>query len=199
MRYHGAMGKPGQQTITLWRRPPPRMGRAAGGIVRDRRGASAIEFALIAAPFAALMVAVLQISLTFFAQQVLETTAEKTVRQMITGEVQRSGLTASQFKTNVCAKLPSFMDCAKLMIDVRQATSFDGIDTSPPTITYNSDGTVKNSWEFKPGGQGAINVVKIMYLWPELSAPFGFNLANTANGKRLLVAVSVFKTEPYIE
>lgn len=191
------MGKSGQQAITFRQRL--RMGRAVDRIARDRRGAGTIEFALIAAPFAALIVAILQISLTFFAQQTLETTAEKTVRKMVTGEVQRSNQTAAQFKTNVCAKLPSFMECGKLMIDVRQALSFDSVDTSSPTITYNPDGTVKNSWEFKPGGPGTINVVKIMYLWPEVTAPLGFNLANTADGKRLLVAVSVFKTEPYVE
>jgi len=187
MRYLCPMGKWGRSLTGMVRR-----------ITRDRRGATALEFSLVAIPFAALMVAILQTSLTFFAQQTLETTTEKTVRQLVTGKTQRDGLTAAQFKTLVCSKLPVFMKCANLMVDVRQATTFGAVDTSIPTLTYDSKGLITNPWKYEPGGAGSINVVKVMYLWPELAGPLGFNLANARNGKRLLVAASVFKTEPYL-
>ena len=40
--------------------------------IRDRKGATAVEFALIAAPFLALIAALIQTFLLFFAQSLLE-------------------------------------------------------------------------------------------------------------------------------
>ncbi|HET8612137.1 MAG TPA: TadE/TadG family type IV pilus assembly protein, partial [Sphingomonas sp.] len=57
--------------------------KAAGLLARrlarlrgDSRGASIVEFAIVAAPFLALLIAIVETSLVFFAQQGLETTAE---------------------------------------------------------------------------------------------------------------------------
>ncbi|TGX56335.1 pilus assembly protein [Sphingomonas gei] len=163
----------------------------------DTRGVAAIEFAFIAAPLAGLMVAILQTSLTFFAQQTLETTAEKSVRKLITGEAQKASMTAAQFKTLVCTKLPSFMKCDNVYVDVTSAVSFASIATSAPTITFDGDGKVTNSFAFTPGGPGSINIVRIMYAWDVQAGPFGFDLATMSNKKRLLYATAVFKTEPY--
>lgn len=166
-------------------------------LARDRRGAAALEFALVATPLGALMVAILQTSLTYFAQQTLETTAEKSVRQLMTGQAQSAGMTQAQFKTLVCSKLPSFMKCSNVLIDVQQATAFSDVTTAPPTLTYDGSGNVSNSFQYTPGTQGAINVVKIMYVWNVQKGPLGFDLSTMSSGARLLIVTSVFKTEPY--
>jgi hypothetical protein len=36
-----------------------------------------------------------------------------------------------------------------------------------------------------------------MYLWDTQKGPLGFDLSTLSGGKRLLIATSVFKTEPY--
>ena len=43
-----------------------------GAFIRDRKGATAVEFALIATPFLALIAALIQTFLLFFAQSMLE-------------------------------------------------------------------------------------------------------------------------------
>jgi Flp pilus assembly protein TadG len=166
-------------------------------LARDTRAATIIEFALVAAPFVALIFATVQTSMVFFAQQALETTAEKTERQLVTGSAQQSGMTQQQFDATACANLPSFMKCQHLLIDVQTADSFADVDTTGPTLTYDKNGNVSNNWQFNPGTAGSIVVMRTMYLFPVISAPLGFNLANAGNGRRLLVATSVFKTEPY--
>ncbi len=173
-------------------RNPPRR-----GLLADRRGGAAIEFAFIAAPLAGLMIAILQTSLVFFAQQTLETTAEKSIRQLVTGSAQQANMTSNSFKTLVCSKLPVFMKCANVMVDVRTATNFSSATVASPTLTYDSNGNVNNSWTFAPGGAGTINVVRIMYIWDVQKGPFGFDLATMSNNRRLLYATSVFKVEPY--
>lgn len=37
----------------------------------------------------------------------------------------------------------------------------------------------------------------MMYLWDTQKGPLGFDLSTLSGGKRLLIATSVFKTEPY--
>lgn len=164
---------------------------------RDVRGAAAIEFALVGSSFLALLFGSLQIALIFFAQQSLETAAEATTRQIMTGQVQQGGMTASQFKTAACNNLPTFFKCANLMVDIQTASSFSAATTTMPTLTYDSNGNVTNTWSFTPGGAGSIVVMRLMYVWPVLPGPLNFNLANQGSNKRMLMATSVFKSEPY--
>lgn len=166
-------------------------------LCHDRRGNAAIEFAFIAAPFAALIIATLQTSLVFFAQQVLETTAEKSARQLLTGAGQKSGLNAGTFKTSVCNNLPAFLKCANVLVDVRTVTAFSNASVSAPTLTYNAGGAVNNNWSYSPGGPGTINVVTIMYIWSVQKGPFDFDISTMPGNRRLLYATSVFKVEPY--
>jgi len=175
---------------------PTRISTFLRHLARDRRGAAALEFALVSVPLGALMVAILQTSLTFFAQQTLETTAEKSVRQLMTGQAQAISMTQVQFNALVCSKLPVFMKCSKVVIDVQQATNFSTASTAAPTLTYDANKNITNK-VFTPGGPGTVNVAKIMYIWNEQKGPLGFDLSNMSGGSRLLIATSVFKTEPY--
>lgn len=156
-----------------------------------------LEFALVAAPFIALLIATFQTALVFFAQQALETSAERSARRLITGSAQAGGTTQAAFKTAACANLPGYMKCANLMIDVQNASGFSSVDTSMPTLTYDGSGNVTNTWAFNPGGAGSIVVMRTMYRLPVVGGPLGFDLTNMRNNQRLLVATSVFKTEPY--
>ena len=76
-------------------------------------------------------------------------------------------------------------------------SDFASASTTGPTLTFNSNGTVSNTWNYAPGTPGSIVVVQVMYQWPIVLGPLNFNLSNLANGNRLLVSTAVFKTEPY--
>jgi Flp pilus assembly protein TadG len=182
--------------IKRWGLAMHRSRRGAVRLARETRGATIIEFAIVAAPFIALLIATLQTSLVFFAQQTLETVSEETSRQILTGAVRSSTTGKDDFHKLACKNLPSFMNCADLMIDVQTADSFADADTSAPAL-YDEDGNLK-TWDFKTGSAGDIVVMRTMYLLPVVGGPFGFNLANAGNGKRLLIATSVFRTEPYL-
>ena len=174
-----------------------RIGRPLRTLRRDKRGAALVEFAFVVGPFMALMIAVLQTSLTFFAQQNLETTAEKSLRSLLTGSYQNSNKTQAEFKALVCSKLPAFMKCANVIVDVRVATNFSSANTGTPTLTYDASGNITNTWSYQPGVPGQITVARIMYVWDVSKGPLGFDLATLSTGKRLLISTSVFQTEPY--
>jgi hypothetical protein len=50
---------------------------------------------------------------------------------------------------------------------------------------------------FSPGAPGDIEVVTLYYQWPIYFSPFGIDLANLSNNKRLLIATAVFCNEPF--
>lgn len=164
-------------------------------LIRDERGATIVEFALVAPAFLALLFAILVTMLVFFAQQALETAGEAAARLIITGQAQQNGWSASQYKTQICKQLPPVLSCSKLMVDVQTVASFSAASTATPTITYDSSGNPITSYQ--AGGASDIVIVRLMYLWPTVTGPLGFKLSNKTGNNRLLVATSVAQTEPY--
>ncbi len=168
-----------------------------------RKGATALEFALVAAPFLALLVALFETALVFFAGRVLDEVTEEASRYILTGQAQQSNMTQAQFQTYLCtstntaALVSALFNCNNLMVNVENYTDFASASTSTPTLTFNNNGQVSNTWTYSPGTPGSIVVVQVMYQWPIVLGPLGFNLSNLSNGNRLLVSTAVFKTEPY--
>ena len=162
----------------------------------DAHAASASEFAIIAPALIAVLVATLETALVYLAQDGLETATETGSRLLLTGQAQ-SGMSSDQFRTAACAALPPYMSCANLMADVSVASTFSAANTSPPTLTYDTNGNVTNSFAYATGAQGSILVLRLLYLWPTNMGPLGFTLANQPGNKRLLVATSVVRSESY--
>jgi Flp pilus assembly protein TadG len=179
-----------------------RRGNRFGAFIKDRKGATAVEFALIATPFLALIAALIQTFLLFFAQSQLESAVRQSGRQILTGQVQSqdASLTQTQataaFHQKVCNNGAILFTCAGLMVDVQVASQWSAANTGMPILTYNSNGTVSNTWQFNPGNAGDIVVVRVMYLWPVFFGPIAFNMANQANGSRLIMASAAFQNEP---
>jgi Flp pilus assembly protein TadG len=174
-----------------------RSGRAMLALfVRRRSGSAAIEFALVAAPTIALVLAILQIGLVYFAQEALETTVEQSARLVLTGQAQSQGLTQAQFATALCNNSPGLFTCANFMINLQPANSFTNANVAAPTLTYDANGNVTNVWQYNPGAPLNIMVMQVMYQWPVFLGPLGFSLSNLPNNKRLLMASAVFRNEP---
>jgi Flp pilus assembly protein TadG len=169
---------------------------------RCRKGATAVEFALVAAPFLALLVAILQSALVFFASRVLDEVTEEASRYIMTGQAQQGGVSQSGFKTYVCtgsntsALVSALFTCSNIMINVQNYSDFASASTTSPTLTFNN-GNVSNTWSYNTGNPGDIIVVQVMYQWPVVLGPLSMNLSNLSNGNRLLVSTAVFKSEPY--
>ncbi|HMK89182.1 MAG TPA: TadE/TadG family type IV pilus assembly protein [Methylocystis sp.] len=171
-------------------------GNAMATFFAEERGVAAVEFAFVALPFLAVIMALVQISLAFIAQQAVETATEKASRLVLTGQAQAQGLTQQQFQQTVCANLPALFKCSNLLVDMQTATGFASADTGAPTLNFNKQGQVTNSWQYQPGAANDVVVLRVMYLWPVMVGPMGLSLANLPNGARLLMATAVFQNEP---
>lgn len=168
---------------------PTRLRRFA----RNERGATAVEFALIALPFLALTFMTIETAVVFLAQETLETAASEAGRQVMTGQAQSQSLNAATFKAKICGQNYVLIDCANgLYVDVRTYASFGAINTG-----VQLDGGGNPVTAFQPGAAGDIVVVRLMYQWPivtPLAQPY---LADTNSTKRLLVATAAFRNEPF--
>lgn len=178
-------------------RLPPRRDRPWSALTRDRRGVATIEFALCGSAFLALLIAILATGLTLFAQQVIQTVADQMARQVLTGKTQVAGVDADGFRRQACDRLPSFLSCARLMIDLRRADAFADADPGAPTLTFDDRGRVTNAWRFERVAPGDVVVLRVLYRWPVPGGPLDFSLADSGVGQRLLVGTQLFKAEPF--
>lgn len=166
-------------------------------LARDLRGTAVLEFALVAAPFLALVFAGLETALVFFAQGALQTTNEAMARTVLTGDPQRSNMSQATFKAAACAQLAPFLSCNNLYVDVQSAQSFGSINRTPIALTFDTAGNVTNSFSYSLGTRGDVVLLRMYYLFPVVSSPLGLNFATVGNSKRLLVGTMIAKTEPY--
>lgn len=175
----------------------PALKRRFGRLLRQQDGATTVEFALIAAPFLALIFAIIETAIVFFAGQALETAAADGARLIMTGQAQTQGYSQTQFKNAVCAKIYGLFNCAGgLYLDVKTYTSFANMNNSQ--LPLDSNGNLQTSaFGYQPGGPGDIVVVRLLYQWPVYVSLLGLNLSDMSGSKRLLMSTVAFRNEPY--
>lgn len=172
------------------RRPARLLARFAAA----RKGATAVEFALIAPCFIALLVAIFQVSVYLFVQQSLQNAAMQAGRLFLTGQAQ--GWSQSAFKTYVCTNyLSSMFTCSSLIVSVQTYQDFASASTSPPALDSNNQ-PISTSL-YSPGTQGQIMIVQLVYPWSVVSGPLGFSIANLSNNAAEMMGVAAFRVEPY--
>jgi Flp pilus assembly protein TadG len=162
---------------------------------RHRRGSVAVEFAIVAPIFFALLFAILETGIMFLAGQVLQTVTQQSARMILTGQAQTASYTSSQFATYVCSQVPALFTCANIVIDVESYPSFTAV-----TLSNQIDGNgnfISTNLGYNPGGAGDIVIVRLFYQWPLFVTGLGWNPANLAGNKRLLIGTAAFRNEPY--
>jgi len=159
----------------------------------NHTGASAVEFAIVAPLFLALLFAIIETALMFFAGQVLETMTQDAARMILTGQAQTANYQQTDFKTYVCNQIPALFSCANLIVNVQ---SFP----SPASASYMSlfDASCNNpTLSYSPGGPGDTVLIQVGYKWQLFVTGFGYNIADCPNSQKKLVASAAFQNEPY--
>jgi Flp pilus assembly protein TadG len=158
-----------------------RSGTRTGGRLRnlvarfrdDRDGATAVEFALVSVPFLGLLFAIFETAFVFFATQGLEAAVSDAARGIMTGQVQGNTAitTAQQFRDQmICAPtgkpriLPGFVDCTKLLVDVRPAST--STTTSFGSANVSRDFYTASTQTYCTGGPNDVVVVRVVYPMP---------------------------------
>jgi Flp pilus assembly protein TadG len=171
-----------------------------GGFGRNSSGASAIEFAIVAAPFLVLLFLILEVGLVYLANGELENAVAEGARLIRPGEAQSQGFDAGGFKAEVCKYLTALLSCGHLNLDVRTFSSFGGTDLTNP---LDSSGNLKSGFSYQPGVGGQVVIVRAFYEWdlpakfPKAIRNLQISLSNMQDGNLLLIATQVFRNEPF--
>lgn len=171
---------------------------------RDERGATAIEFGILALPFFMIIGATLETAVVFMAGQVLESAVQDVSRLVRTGQIREFGINSTAtFKARVCDRLYGlFSDCNALHVEVNVVNLFADVTISPPvdTVACVTDKT-KCNWSrpesFSPGQGNSIVVVQVYYKWPVVVGLGGYNIGNLNDGTRLMGGTAILRNEPF--
>lgn len=184
----------------------PRRARALksrlGGARKSEDGFTAVEFALVIVPFLAILFAIIEVALVYFATFALENATEQAARLIRTGQAQGGTFSADDFKQDICGRLPIFMGCdGDLVVDVRSFATFAAAAAGAPEPVDGDGNLVENFQLYQAGNGGTIVLVSVYYKWdliaelPTFST--GLGLGNLADGSRLISAATAFKNEPF--
>jgi len=171
--------------------------------IRNRSGATAIEFSMVFMPFLLLMLGIIGIGLFFLAETVLDQAVVSSIRQIRTGQSNASNLTIGQLKQNICGKTGGLVDCNKLSINVQSGSSWDGFRTTASCVNSAGSVVASNYSDDKKvsegaGGREAVVVIVACYPWSVPALLPLINLGNVNGGSaRLIRTVTAFKSEPY--
>lgn len=184
-----------------------RAGSLTARFCRERAGATAVEFGIVAFPFLFLIFAILQIAMVFWTGQVLETAVAAAAREIYTGQFQNNagnaGKTTAQllanFKTEVCANMPAFVgsNCMTTIdVDVHNySDAFSGASAASPvnatTKTYDA-----SSFTYQAVGPKQIAVITASMTFPSF-VKFLPSQSGLSSGDYVLIATATFRAEPY--
>ncbi|WP_457104608.1 TadE/TadG family type IV pilus assembly protein [Methylobacterium sp. P5_C11] len=183
----------------------------AARLAQARDGATAVEFALVALPFFALVGASLENGIVFWEQEILQQAVADASRQIYTGSFQtaNAGTTdpatlMSRFRTAICTQSNgtprvTIFNCANVRVSVTQAGSYATATTVSPVAT---DASGTSNWNanfasYSCAGASAIVVVQAAVDIPVFFPLLGAATPSLPNRRRVIQAATVFKVEPY--
>lgn len=164
----------------------------------DISGVTAVEFGIIALPFFAILMAIIEVGLFFFASQVMDTGFREEARLVRTG--QSNMKSESALRTEMCNHMnqnSGLFDCDNLHIDVRVLGSYVGVMEVEEPVYAGEFHPGWLSYHTTCGGQ--IVMMRAYYEWPTFANILGVSASTQKlnNGNIVLGSSAVFRNEPF--
>ena len=190
------------------------------GFAADERGATAVEFGMVALPFLMMLAGIIDVGSYYLALNSLDRGLDETARFVRTGEAQTGGysfttnnvttadLTVAGFTKKVCQQAQAAggsFDCTQFKVILNSASTWAGLANANQTCTQGtapnvtlvagSNGT--DTLNSHVGGTSAMVIATVCYPWGMAKfLPF-LNIGNLQDGSMLLQSSTAFQTEPY--
>jgi Flp pilus assembly protein TadG len=154
-------------------------------LVRDRRGATVVEFALISPFFLVLLCGIVENGLILFTQAAMDNGTRDAARVILLGNA-----TQDAFKAAFCATAGALVPCSEIQINVQSASKFSSISS---TLQTDASGNMLHP-QFSPGISSQAVLVQVGY-----NRPFMIPLIGAFSGRdsELLISTVALKSEPY--
>ena len=169
-------------------------------LVRDRRGATAVEFALLAIPFFALVCIIFEATFLLLSQQTLDGAVDRAARVLRTGEFQDTADGTDpieRMRRLMCRNGAVFFRCEDLRLDVRRSGGFAAAQPTEPYDSTKKDWVAGFGTHFDcPAGGDIIALRAAVPVMRPFSA-LNFTGQIMAGSRQLLITTTIFRTEPY--
>jgi len=198
-----------QQKYQTIKTPRRRDRNSLSAFRKNREGTTAIEFAILGIPFAALLFGIIEISVLFFVTSTTHHAVAEVSRQVRTGEFQASGGGADEFKAAICTAMAGVGSCDNLRVDVVSSGTGRFADLSLPTSPPSCTGTPAQITAcqasdpnmpadvYNDTSGGDVVIVRVQYVH-QLSVPNELTrLSNAAGNTHVITATTAFKNEPF--
>jgi Flp pilus assembly protein TadG len=193
------------------KKPATRIANCGRSFLKDSEGQVAIEMAMVSVPFLTMMFGIINAGMFFYAINCIDRGLEDAARFIRTGEAQKgtvpgaSGqMTAGSFRTMVCDKATSYIDCSKLQIRIFSAADWSGVNPFTCPTAGALDGGAIAAGDGTPistmaGTQSAVVLITACYQWSMGKyLPFIHIDKKFSDGSSLIQSSTALKIEPYI-
>lgn len=191
---HAPEPRPQRDGATRAADDDPASGKAAAGsrgnVIAKEDGAAAVEFAIIAMPFLAVLVSIVEVGVDFMIFSQLDYAVQKASQNVRYGVAQTSGLTAEQFKSGVLCPNLVGLQCSSVHVKAM-------------VIKNQSDWNALSPHSFDPSNPkwcigGAADTVLVQVAFPvPLASMIWAGSASVSNGVRYYVSSATFRNDPF--
>jgi Flp pilus assembly protein TadG len=166
----------------------------------SEKGATAIEFAMVAFPFFALLGVIIETGAMMLTEFGLQAAVQEVARTARTGQAQGGSKTAADFKSKICENASIIVNCGSLLtVYANSYSTWAQLSANMPSFTnigVKDDGT-QNPTAYKLGAPTCPSSLVATYDW-KFMMPMMNYLGNVQGGTtRRLVGFAMFQTEPY--
>jgi len=175
---------------------------------RNKSGAAAIEFAIVAPIFLGLMFSTFEVGWFYFTNSTLDSATSKAARLVRTGQVQGWGTAEgvsndddrfAKLYDSVCNVVKVWGDCTdRMTFEVQTFPTFDALaaDTTAPTCADAPAADI-SAIPFVPGAELEIVRVRICLIYNTINPAIGVNLSEGSSHQKHLISMLIFRNEPY--
>ncbi|MBS3648650.1 pilus assembly protein [Pseudaminobacter sp. 19-2017] len=171
---------------------------ALARFVRNRGGATSIEFAMLALPFSLMLFAILESCISFAGQQMLANATDYVARQLRTGQVKAAEMSKPKLEQMICDQINILIDnnCPGLIVDLREFPSFQA--AAQVKIKFTNDRDIDTTgFDVKPGPSMSKNMLRVFYKWPVMTDLMRLAMSNLKGGYTLHFATATWQNEPF--
>lgn len=173
--------------------------------LRNRDGASAVEFAIVAPVFLGLMFSVMEFGWVAFSNGVMERAKKDATRFIRTGQIHSISTEndpdaqRNKIFEQVCSYAKIFGDCTQtLTVEVITFDSFaDMAENTSPPVCRDAAEDLRDQIKFDPGTDDSIVRVRICVLYDTLNPAIGLSLKQQSGAKDRIISQHIFRNEPF--
>jgi Flp pilus assembly protein TadG len=166
---------------------------------RSENGATAVEFALVAAPLGLVLFAIIEVSLMLAAQYQLQGATDAMARMIRAGEVSAQ-MQEPQFREEFCTQVSLLRNCREdINIDIRNAPRFSALAEEIPDpllVGPQSSGEAYQS-NYQPGGPERPGSLIVTYDWKFFGPLDMFGNLPDLPRTRRISGLAIYKSETF--